>query len=393
MQTERLYYNDPDLLDFEAEVIGTLDLGERTGIILDRTAFYPTSGGQPNDLGTLGGVPLVDCYEDEKSGDIIHVLAGNPDTTHVHGKIDADRRRDHRQQHSGQHVLSRAFVELYNWSTVSFHLGVLTCTIDLAVDSATREQLDRAEDLANRIVQENRSVAIRYMNEDSIAEAGLRKATERTGEIRVIDVSGFDRSACGGTHVRSTHEIGPIQITGVSRARKQTRVEFICGDRVLRHARASHRALETISQTISAPLLETPSGVAAVWQEFQHSKKRIEELEAKLLDHEAAAFPLDEQGYAIAAFEGRGIETLKMLASRIAKRPGTVVLLADQSDQLRVVFARSADSSLDVSSLLKKTLEKYGGRGGGRSDLAQAGGLTADTAEAVLKFAKHAVGN
>jgi alanyl-tRNA synthetase len=387
MTTERLYYNEPNLLEFEAEVIGTLDLGDRTGVLLNRTAFYPTSGGQPNDLGTLGGVALVDCYEDEKSGDIVHVLAGKPTATQVHCQVDADRRRDHMQQHSGQHVLSRAFVELYDWPTVSFHLGVVTCTIDLAVDSASRDQLERVEDLANRIVQENRAVAIRDMNEDNIAEAGLRKATERTGEIRVIDVSGYDRSACGGTHVRSTHEIGPILITGVSRAKKQTRVEFICGNRVLRHARAAHRALESISQTISSPLLETPSAVVGVWQEFQQAKKRIEELEAKLLDHEAAAFPLDENGYAIAAFKDRGIETLKMLAARIAKRPGTVVLFADQSDQLRVVFARAADSAVDVSALLKKTIEKFGGRGGGRPEMAQAGGLNASSAEEVMEFA------
>jgi alanyl-tRNA synthetase len=389
MTTERLYYNEPDLLEFEAEVLGTLDLGDRIGILLNKTAFYPTSGGQPNDIGTLGGIALVDCYEDEKTGDIVHVLAEKPAATRVRGQVDAGRRKDHMQQHSGQHVLSRAFVELYNWPTVSFHLGVVTCTIDLAVESASREQLDRVEDLANRIVQENRAVAIRYMNEDNIAEAGLRKATERTGEIRVIDVAGYDRSACGGTHVRNTHEIGPILITGASRAKKQTRVEFICGNRVLRHARAAHRALEVISQTISSPLLETPSAVAGVWQEFQQAKKRIEDLEAKLLDHEAAAFPLDGKGYAVAAFKDRGIETLKMLAARIAKRPGTVVLLADQSDQLRVVFARSADSAVDVSALLKKTIEKFGGRGGGRPELAQAGGLTASSADTVLEFAKQ----
>jgi alanyl-tRNA synthetase len=388
-QTERLYYNEPDLLEFDAEILSTLDLGERIGVLLDRTAFYPTSGGQPHDVGTLGGIALVDCYEDEKSGDIVHVLAGKPGATRVRGQVDADRRKDHKQQHSGQHVLSRAFVELYNWPTVSFHLGVATCTIDLAVDSANRDQLDQVEDLANRIVQENRAVSIRYVNEDNVAGAGLRKATERTGEIRVIDVSGYDRSACGGTHVRTTHEIGPIQITGVSRAKKQTRVEFICGDRVLRHARATHRALETISQTISSPLLETPSAVAAVWQDFQQAKKRIEDLEAQLLDHEAAAFAVDAEGYAVAAFKGRGIETLKMLAARIAKRPGTIVLFADQSDQLRVVFARAADLALDVSALVKKTIEKFGGRGGGRPDLAQAGGLNAGNAETVLEFAKE----
>jgi alanyl-tRNA synthetase len=294
------------------------------------------------------------------------------------------------QQHSAQHVLSRAFVELFDWTTLSFHLGVTTSTIDLAADSATRDQLDRAEGLANRIVQENRPVSIRYLNESNVGEAGLRKATERTGEIRVIDVSGFDRSACGGTHVRNTHEIGPIQITGVSRAKKQTRVEFIAGNRVLRYASATHRALEAISQTISSPPLETPAAIAAVWQEFQQARKRIEELEAKLLDHEAAGFLLSE-GYAIAAFRDRGIETIKHLALRIAKRPGAVVLMADQSDQLRVVFARSADLSLDVAALLKKTIEQFGGRGGGRPDFAQAGGLQAESGDAVLEFAKRIV--
>jgi len=377
------------LLEFDAEVLGTLDLGGRVGVLLDRTAFYPTSGGQPHDVGTLGGVALVDCYEDEKSGDVVHVLTGKPGTTHVQGKVDAARRKDHMQQHSGQHVLSRAFVELYCWPTLSFHLGVATCTIDLGVDAASRDQLDRVEDLANRIVQENRPVSICYVNEENIAEAGLRKATERTGEIRVIDVSGYDRSACGGTHVRNTHEIGPIQVTGASRAKKQTRVEFICGNRVLRHARATHRALEAISQTISSPLLETPAAVAAVWQDFQQSKKHIEDLETQLIDHEAAAFPVDERGCAVAAFKDRGIEALKMLALRIAKRPGTVVLLADQGDQFRVVFARSADLPLDVSALLKKTIEKFGGRGGGRPDFAQAGGLNAGGAEPILEFAQQ----
>jgi alanyl-tRNA synthetase len=233
-------------------------------------------------------------------------------------------------------------------------------------------------------------VTIRYMNEENVSEAGLRKATERKGEIRVIDVSGYDRSACGGTHVRSTHEIGPILITGCTRAKKQTRVEFICGNRVLRHARASHRALERISQTVSSPSLDTPSSVATLWHEFQQSRKRIEELEAKLLDHEAAAFPV-EDGLAVAAFKDRGIETLKQLAARIARRSGTVVLLADQSDQIRVVFARSADSAVDASDLVKKAVAAFGGRGGGRAEFAQAGGLNAANPSEVLEYARKLV--
>src|SRR5438552_12434809 len=288
METERLYYNDPYLLEFDANIIATRPVGDRLGIILDKTAFYPTSGGQPNDLGTINGLPLVDCLEDEASGNVIHVIEGTISGSSVHGRIDSDRRADHMQQHSGQHVLSQAFVELFNWPTVSFHLGVVACTIDLPADSVSREQAEKAEDLANRIVRENRGVAVRYVAHENIAEAGLRKPTERTGDIRVIDISGYDRSACGGTHVRMTGEIGPILITGMERSKKQTRVEFICGTRVLQYARQANYTLEAISQTISAAPFETAGAVRALWDEHQKARKRIEELESALLEYEAA---------------------------------------------------------------------------------------------------------
>src|SRR5216117_1348131 len=261
MVTERLYYNDPYLLEFDANIIETRPVGDRLGIILDKTAFYPTSGGQPNDLGTINGLPLVDCLEDEASGNIIHVIEGTITGSSVHGRIDPARRADHMQQHSGQHVLSQAFVELFNWPTASFHLGAVACTIDLPVDSISREQATKAEDLANRIVQENRVATVRYLAEEDLAGAGLRKPTERTGEIRVIDIAGYDRSVCGGTHVRATGEIGPILITGIERAKKETLVEFICGNRVVRHAREANRTLVSISHTISAPPLETAAAV------------------------------------------------------------------------------------------------------------------------------------
>jgi len=385
MKTERLYYNDPYLLEFDAKIIEARAVGDRLGLVLDKTAFYPTSGGQPNDLGMIDDVPLVDCLEDEASGNIIHVIEGSVTGPSVHGRIDPARRADHMQQHSGQHVLSQAFVELFNWPTVSFHLGAVSCTIDLPADSVSREQAEAAEDLANRIVRENRSVAIRYIARQNIAEAGLRKPTERSGDIRVIDIAGYDRSACGGTHVRTTGEIGPILITGIDRAKKQTRVEFISGDRVLKYARQANRTLESISQTISAAPFETASAVRALWDEHQRTRKRIEDFESELLDYEAAQFPVSN-GVAKATFKNRGIEKLKMLAVKICARPGTVVLLADEGDQLRVVFARSADVAIDVAALLKKTLERFGGRGGGRPTLAQGGGLTG-SAEEILNCA------
>jgi alanyl-tRNA synthetase len=391
MKTERLYYNDPYLLEFDATIVESKPVGNHFGVLLDKTAFYPTSGGQTNDLGTINDVPLLDCVEDEKAGAVIHVVDRQIPAGAAHCVIDATRRRDHMQQHSGQHVLSQAFVELFNWPTLSFHMGAVNCTIDLPAESISREQAEQAEDLANRIVRENRNVGVRYISHENIVEAGLRKPTDRSGEIRVIDINGYDRSACGGTHVRMTSEIGSILIIGFERAKKQTRVQFICGDRVLRYARAANRTLETISQTISAPPLESASGVRTLWDEQQTARKRIEELEDRLMDYEAAEFPV-QNGLATGWFKNRGIEKLKILASKICSRPGTVALLADEADQLRVVFARSADGKADMSVLLKKTLDRFGGRGGGRPNLAQGGGLTADSPSTILHFAAGILG-
>jgi len=386
MKTERLYYNDSYLLEFDAKVVETKPVGQRLGVILDKTAFYPTSGGQLHDLGTLNGVNLVDCIEEDESGKVVHVLEESINGDSVHGQIDRDRRLDHMQQHSGQHVLSHAFVELFDWPTVSFHMGAVSCTIDLPVESISHEQADKAVGLANQIVLENRGVAVRYVAHDNIAEAGLRKATERTGDIRIIDIAGYDRSACGGTHVRMTGEIGPILITGTERSKKQTRVEFICGTRVLRYAKQANRTLAAISQTVSAAPFDTAAAVRTLWDEHQRGRKRIEDLESELMDHEAAQFPIVD-GVAAETFKNRGIEKLKLLAAKICARPGIVALLADEGDQLRVVFARSADSTVDAAALLKKTLERFGGRGGGRPNLAQGGGLSGDT-HTILEFAK-----
>jgi alanyl-tRNA synthetase len=391
MKTERLYYNDPYLLEFDANIVEMKAVGSKLGIVLDKTAFYPTSGGQLYDLGTINDVPLVDCFEEEETGQVVHVVASQPAGQTVHGRVDLDRRLDHMQQHSGQHVLSHAFVELFDWPTVSFHMGAAACTIDLPADSISPEQADKAVDLANRIVLENRAVAVRYVSHENVAEAGLRKPTERTGDIRIIDIAGYDRSACGGTHVRMTGEIGPILITGIERSKKQTRVEFMCGLRVLRYARQANRTLAAISQTVSAAPFDTAPAVRTLWDGHQSARKRIEDLESDLMDHEAAQIPVVDS-VAVGTFKNRGIEKLKILAGKICLRSGIVALLADESDQLRVVFARSADSSVDVAGLLKKTLERFGGRGGGRPNLAQGGGLSGSARE-ILEFVRSTVKN
>jgi alanyl-tRNA synthetase len=382
MRTQRLYYNDSALLEFDAEIVSISPFRNGYAVVLDRTAFYPTSGGQPNDLGTIGGIPLLDCIEDEDAGEIVHILPSRPEDARVHGVVDPFRRADHMQQHSGQHVLSQSFVELFGWPTISFHLGTEASTIDLAADSVTREQAAAAEDFANRIVRENRPVQIRYFTDETVAEAGLRKAAEKSGEIRIIDIAGHDRSACGGTHVRATAEIGPILVTRLERAKKHTRVEFLCGGRVLQYARRANVALEAISQIVSAPPLDAASGVRSVWERLEQARRRVEELEQKAIEYEADAFPVKD-GVATAVFRNRGIEPVKLLASRLCERPSLRAVLADESDQVRVVIARSRDLDMDAAAMMKKVVERFGGRGGGRPNLAQGGGMNAGAAEIV----------
>jgi len=391
MKTERLYYSDPYLFEFDAEIVDGFAVGDQQGIVLDRTAFYPTSGGQPHDTGTLAGKRVLDCYEDESSR-VIHVLDGELEAGPVRGIVDQERRLDHIQQHSGQHVLSQAFVSLFGWQTVGFHLGTTASTIDLDARSAERGQLDQAEDLANRTIQQNRPVSVEYVASDEAGEAALRKPTKRQGEIRVIDIDGFDRSACGGTHVRETGEIGPILITRQERVRKQVRVEFLCGFRTLRYAREASRALDEIAQMTSAPPLESAPAVATMREELQRRKKKIEELEGLLLAHESESFPVD-QGFAMRVFEDRTQEEIRGLAQSISASRSAIVIFAAAGDPVKLVFARSEDQIVDVGALMKATVKEFGGRGGGRPAMAQGGISGKIPAASVLDWAHRWTAN
>ncbi len=386
--TERLYYNDPYLLEFDAEIVDRFPVDARHGLVLDRTAFYPTSGGQPNDTGTIAGGSVVDCYE-EDSGRVVHVLDEPVEGDRVHAIVDRERRIDHMQQHSGQHVLSQAFVELFGWGTVGFHLGAVASTIDVDVAAASADQIVAAEALANRTVLGDARVAVEYVENEDLAEAGLRKPTERTGRVRVIDIEGFDRSACGGTHVRATGQIGPILITRTERVRKQVRVEFLCGYRAVRHGRNANRVLNEIAQITSAPALQSVTAVQSMKDELLRRMKTIEELQTRLIEHEAASFPL-EDGFAVAVCEDRTPDQLRELARKICVKQSAVVLFATRTDPASVVFAASEDRSVDVGALLKKVIAVFGGRGGGRRTLAQGGIPGLSDPSMLLEFARKA---
>jgi len=394
MSTDRLYYNDSCLHEFTAHVLDVKEL-KREGthctwaVKLDRTAFYPTSGGQPFDLGKLAtesksGVPLEaaveDVFEDE-GGEVWHRLNKVlPPGAEVRGSIDRERRRDHLQQHTGQHLLSAAFIELFNAKTVSFHLGEQISTIDLAVQSLPREDLARAERLSNEIIAEARPISIRYVTREEAQQMGVRKLPEREGEIRLIDIQAFDLNACGGTHARSTGQIGGLMLRGTEKVKQGIRVEFVCGLRAVASARRDFEILGEAAALYPSAPAELPANIAKQRDEARQAQKRearvleeLAELKARQLLRDT---PSDSRNrkLIVQTFEDRDANFVKLLAQRLTRgNPGVIALLGSSQGSPAVVFARSQDLDTDLGSLVRDLVGAAGGRGGGGKDFAQGG--------------------
>jgi alanyl-tRNA synthetase len=381
--TKYLYYEDSYLTEFSANIVERRLAQGKPAVVLERTAFYPTSGGQPCDAGWIEGMRVENVEEDD-SGLIVHVLAGplEPSAAPVSGKVDWERRFDHMQQHTGQHILSQAFVAAAQAGTLSFHLGQETSTIDVNLAQPDASLLRAAEDLANRIVFEDRPVRILNVTRQELDALGIRKETQRAGEIRVIEVENFDRSACGGTHVRRCGEIGLILILGSERYKGGTRIEFVCGARALRSFRKDHETLRSLGKTFSAHPHELPELCEKFLSEraaLVRDKKRLEEdilaLEAQELIHSA------ERIHGLLAvrrnYADRKIESLKILAQKVTAAPGILAILSTVEDTAQLVVARSQDLAGDCGAAIRQMAAKLGGRGGGRPELAQAGGIAA----------------
>jgi alanyl-tRNA synthetase len=389
--TERLYYADPYLTEFDARVLECApgETGRHT-CVLDRTAFYPTSGGQPYDAGTLGNARVVDVV-DREDGTIAHVIEGDLDLGPVRGRIDWERRFDHMQQHTGQHVLSAAFDRILEARTVSFHLGAQSSTIDLT-KQVSPDDIARAESEANRIVWEDRPVSIRFADAEEAARLPLRKETGRQGRLRLIDVDGYDLSACGGTHVARTGAIGMIAAASWERFRGGTRVEFLCGGRALRGYRTLRASVADSIRLLSVLPAELPSAIERQQADVRESKRRVKELQTTLASFEAetlASRAANHGGVAVVAdaMDGWDANGLKLIASHFVTRPGRLVLLVSSPEPTSVVVARSTDVSADASAILRHVIGRFGGKGGGRPGLAQGGGLSGAPAD-IAAFAR-----
>lgn len=378
--TERLYYTDSYLTEFESEVTACVPAADRFEATLAATAFYPTGGGQPNDLGFLGGRGVLDVIDREQS--VVHVLDGPLDRgARVKGVVDWTRRFDHMQQHSGQHMLSAAFESLCKARTSSFHLGPASCTIDLDL-ALSAPQITAAEDEVNRVVWLDREVRVCFAPADLGQALSLRKESARTGTLRLIEVTDFDRSACGGTHVARTGAVGLVAVTGWEKFKGGTRVEFVCGGRALRRMREWREVFSATSRVLSV----LPAGLASAVERLQGDNKtlgkRVRELQAQLAVHKAAELVSAGQRRAdgriaiVETLEGWDAAGLSSLASAAAAAPGVCAALFSNSTPALVAVACAPDSGVNAAAVVKALLERFGGKGGGKPELAQGGGLT-----------------
>jgi alanyl-tRNA synthetase len=408
--TARLYYDDSFLYEFNAQVTEIVppSRGEAgPAVILDRTAFYPTSGGQVFDTGRIAPATAsgegVSCkvieVAEREDGAILHLVrdaAPLSQGMRIHGKIDAPRRLDHIQQHTGQHVLSAALIRLFNTPTVSFHMGEESCTIDLDTKSLTPDQVRAAERLANEIILENRPVEIRYVSPEEAQDIGLRKipAVGRT-ELRLIAIQDFDLTACGGTHVRGTGQIGCILLRKIDKVRQGVRLEFVCGQRAVATARRDYGALAEAAALCSVPLWDVPQQIRKAQEDakttHRASEQLLEELAGQLAARLIAQTPIAKgRKVVIGVFADRDLPFIRLLAQKCARGTDNVIaLLATTCGPTALVFAQSPGQPFDMGVMMKEALAKLGGRGGGGRDLAQGGTSESKAVEPVLAELKE----
>ena len=375
MSTRRLYYDDSFLREFDAQVLTCepemCDNKPAWGIVLDVTAMYPDSGGQPSDRGKLGEANVIEVRDE--GDDIVHLVDACIEKGSVHACIDWPRRFDHMQQHTGQHLLSAMFQERFGRPTVSFHLGAETCTIDLRGPEPTPEILEGAERAANQIIVDDRAITIRYGTAEQFAEMGVRKEVNREGILRAVEIEGVDLQPCGGTHLAHTSQIGILIVRGCSKIRQDWRIEFVCGRRVLDLAHSDFRHLQQASARLGCSPLDVPAAVERLLKERDSHFKELKSALQRLARFDAAsAFQSAPKTSGITviaqSFDAATVaEYLNFFATELVKSPATVALLG-RSACGHLVFAQSPAADRDMKSLLEKLFHEFPGKGGGTKD-------------------------
>jgi alanyl-tRNA synthetase len=398
--TERLYYNDSHLIEFEAHVVETSErVSGWTAVTLDRTAFYPTGGGQPSDTGTLNGLRVVECIDDENNG-VLHVIQGRPPEigSTVKGRVDWLRRLDHIQQHTGQHILSQAFVTLFKGPTKAFRVLDDCCEIDVELADPSNEVIERGVELANNVIWEDRLITIKTATPQEAADLPLRKEPSRDGDLRLIEIEGFDLTPCGGTHAYRTGEVGMIAVRSWERAKGLTRIEFVAGMRTLADYRRANKTAREVASLFSCARDDAASLAARMLEENKELHRRVRSLEEIAAHVEAEELLAEGSPNAagirvvIKILDDRDSESLKHLAQALIAHPATIALIASKDKgAARLVFARSADAPGDMNALMKEACALLNGRGGGKPDMAQGGGKNVEKLDEAIEAARNAL--
>lgn len=404
--TTKLYEINPYTIEFEAAILATEPRDDgRLVVVLDQTAFYPTGGGQPNDLGWIENWPVLDVWKEQ--GIIYHLLDTSLDNSAselqmktVIGKIDWARRFDFMQQHAGQHILSRAFEILFQGETVGFHLSDETVTIDVTIPELTEEMVASLEELANQIIMENRPITAELLDVSQVAEHIIEKIPELEDHVRLVSVSDFDQCACAGTHPLAAGEIGLIKIIGWEKYKKNTRVFFVSGKRALRFYSEFQQQLMSASKILKTNWTDVSHKLSVIIKEKEEAEKVAKGLRLELLTYEAEKWKekahFDGKVYWIEeVFYDRPFEDLKQLAFDITQSESYLVMLASYSlEKVQFVLQRSNDLEINVNEVIKIGLEMINGKGGGNPKTAQGGGVADEnTLKQALSQMKHYMQN
>lgn len=405
MPTQRLYYTDSYTTTFDAELVEKTQHEDAPAVILNRSYFYPTSGGQPHDTGALNGAPVTEVIIRETDQAVLHVLAADVDldtvfpSSHVQGEINWERRRDHMQHHTGQHILSQAFIRVADAETIGFHLSADSVTIDLDHAHITPDQVNEAEDIANATVTQDRPVRVWYPTDAEIVGLPLRKVPDVTGQLRVVDIDGFDATACGGTHVARTGEIGLIKVLRVERRGDTSRIEFRCGARAFQDYRAKHTVVSDLSGELTTSYDQLPAVVAKLRDENKQHLRDLRALKKVLFDCEAESLwrnaeHTDDFALIKLVIDDRDAKEARQLIQTLITREATVVLCGIPGEKALLIAARSDDlpHDMDMVSVLMDGLAVLGvDRGGGHPSLAQGGGVRASHEQIAMALEAAAI--
>jgi len=391
--TKRLYFENPYQIEFEARVVERLSWREKPAVVLDQTCFYPESGGQPSDRGTLNGIEVLGVLEEDSK--MLHLLEDDISAEEVKGKIDWQTRFDFMQQHAGQHILSQSFHELYQAETLSFHLGEVISTVEIDLRKVTEEEVERVEARANDIVFHDREIKSYFIPEEKVSSIPLRKPPKKKGLIRVVEVTDFDYSACGGTHPSKTGEVGLIKILKWEKIRDNARFEFVCGHRAFKDYAWKNKDLRELSNMFTVSDREVLNSVEMLHSDLKSQRKKLRKMQERISQYEAQEIIQNTEGRIIKEiFTGRTPDEVRLLALTIIKKGDYIVLYALREEERgHLIFACSENLNFDMRELVPMVSPLIKGKGGGNPSLVQIGVEEVENLELALDKAYEYMGS